>query len=375
MANKRIKDLSTTAAVTASDDFIAVDGATNGTRKLNGYSPTFGGNLTVSGTGGITSTAPSPLLRGSTSVLGGVPKLTLENTNIGAWNVYLSGTDGGDFKIDQDSTNKFRMALGTGNITLAGNLTVSGTGGSTFNAASVASPSSAYQANQAFRIISTTTAEVQQAFLSGGTYGYYIQVGGGSTYPLLLQPSGGNLLLGTTTDSGNGKLQLATHSTSAGGIGFGTDTALYRTAAGEVGLDALSGTSTVLGLRVAGTRKAYAYWESGTPTFTIAAEAASSSIKLLTANTLALTLDSSQNATFAGDLYGTTNLVLNATSGTNGNVYLRAKGTGYVRIDTGSGFRVETGKVNFSSLPTSSTGLSAGDLWVDTSAGNVVKRV
>ena len=51
MANKRIKDLSTTAAVTASDDFIAVDGATNGTRKLDAYSPTFGGNLTVSGTG------------------------------------------------------------------------------------------------------------------------------------------------------------------------------------------------------------------------------------------------------------------------------------------------------------------------------------
>ena len=51
MANKRIKDLSTTAAVTASDDFIAVDGATNGTRKLDAYNPTFGGNLTVSGTG------------------------------------------------------------------------------------------------------------------------------------------------------------------------------------------------------------------------------------------------------------------------------------------------------------------------------------
>ena len=81
--------------------------------------------------------------------------------------------------------------------------------------------------------------------------------------------------------------------------------------------------------------------------------------------TTALTLDSSQNATFAGDLYGTTNLVLNATSGTNGNVYLRAKGTGYVRIDTGSGFRVETGKVSFTSLPTSSAGLSAGDIWND----------
>ncbi len=51
MADIRINSLSTTASSTASDDFLAVDGTTNGTRKLNAYSPTFGGNLTVSGTG------------------------------------------------------------------------------------------------------------------------------------------------------------------------------------------------------------------------------------------------------------------------------------------------------------------------------------
>jgi hypothetical protein len=51
MADIRIKDLTTTASSTASDDFIAVDGATNGTRKLNAYNPSFGGTLTVNGTG------------------------------------------------------------------------------------------------------------------------------------------------------------------------------------------------------------------------------------------------------------------------------------------------------------------------------------
>jgi hypothetical protein len=45
MGNIRIKDIATTAASTASDDFIAIDGATNGTRKLSAYSPTIGGNL------------------------------------------------------------------------------------------------------------------------------------------------------------------------------------------------------------------------------------------------------------------------------------------------------------------------------------------
>ena len=40
--------------------------------------------------------------------------------------------------------------------------------------------------------------------------------------------SAGSILLGTTTDSSNGRLQLATHTTSAGGIGFGTDWTVHR---------------------------------------------------------------------------------------------------------------------------------------------------
>jgi len=50
MADIRIKDLTTTASTTAADDFFAADGATNGTRKLSAYSPSFGGNATVGGT-------------------------------------------------------------------------------------------------------------------------------------------------------------------------------------------------------------------------------------------------------------------------------------------------------------------------------------
>jgi hypothetical protein len=44
----------------------------------------------------------------------------------------------------------------------------------------------------------------------------------------------GNFLLGTTTDSSNGRLQLATHTTSAGGIGFGTEISLYRAGSGAL---------------------------------------------------------------------------------------------------------------------------------------------
>jgi hypothetical protein len=59
MADIRIKDLTTTASTTAADDFFAADGATNGTRKLSAYSPSFGGNATVGGTLTVNSTFAS----------------------------------------------------------------------------------------------------------------------------------------------------------------------------------------------------------------------------------------------------------------------------------------------------------------------------
>ena len=49
--------------------------------------------------------------------------------------------------------------------------------------------------------------------------------------------SQGYFLFGTTTDSSNGRLQLASHTTAAGGVGFGSDTVLYRSAAGQLTTD------------------------------------------------------------------------------------------------------------------------------------------
>lgn len=50
MADTRINAL-TTATSSASDDYLPIDGTTNGTKKLSAYSPSFGGDLTVSGLG------------------------------------------------------------------------------------------------------------------------------------------------------------------------------------------------------------------------------------------------------------------------------------------------------------------------------------
>lgn len=143
MADIRIKDLATTAASTASDDFVAVDGSANGTRKLNAYSPTFGGNLTVSGTGN--SSIAGNLGIGETSPV--VP-LHVKTTGTGTGDfdnaiaTFRSTAAGRTITLQfSDTTNQAYISsksgalnFGVGGATLgmslssAGNLTVSGTG-------------------------------------------------------------------------------------------------------------------------------------------------------------------------------------------------------------------------------------------------------
>ena len=98
-----------------------------------------------------------------------------------------------------------------------------------------------------------------------------------------------NLLIGTTTDSGNGKLQLATHTTSAGGIGFGTDVSLYRSAYGTLNVDGPTG--AVFGVRYNGTTKL----SLGVDATNGYIDAPASTIFRTNGTTTALTLDSSQH--------------------------------------------------------------------------------
>lgn len=119
------------------------------------------------------------------------------------------------------------------------------------------------------------------------------------------------LLLGTTTNSANGILQLATHTTSAGGIGFGTDTFLYRSAAGVLNmgggrlLSAVSGSASSVTFGIVDGTGIY-----GTSTTLSAA----------TNGTVALTLDASQKATFAGAVRFSTYGAGSATFDSAGNI-------------------------------------------------------
>jgi len=108
----------------------------------------------------------------------------------------------------------------------------------------------------------------------------------------------GNLLIGGVIDSGNGNLQLkSTSGTSAGGIGFGTDVSLYRYTAGRLGLAHIGGGTPTLYL-LEGTTETARLWTANGPCYldTLTAQP----IYFRPNGTTALTLDSSQNATFAG---------------------------------------------------------------------------
>ena len=423
MADIRINSLPTTATSSASDDYIAIDGSANGTRKLSIYSPTLGGNLTVSG--GIWSTgyasvpadSTSRLITGVTGGTGYVQSLTGSSTNAlsldgssvtirtGSYgtaavftstrNLLIDTTSDSGYKLDVNGTARIQSNLTvSGGTSVNGNLggygggaiRLNGSGGSSSNAIyteDTGSPSLYFDHratgntgnwywrngtnaattrmildsnnNLGLGVIPSSwydTAAYGRAFQIGSVMGFYgyangtnvqsrvycnayldgsaadrylasatatkLQLNQGSfefstassgtagntvtwNQAMTLNTSG-NLLLGTTTDSANGKLQLATHTTSAGGIGFGTDTSLYRIRNGTLALNDSSGTpSPKFEFYENGSYKSSIYTYLGN--MTIGTEAAGGSLTLRTAaGSTALTLDSSQRTILSGPL-------------------------------------------------------------------------
>jgi hypothetical protein len=174
---------------------------------------------------------------------------------------------------------------------------------------------------------------------------------GATAYHLELQPSGGAVLLGTSTNSANGKLQLATHTTSAGGIGFGTDTPLFRTGAGQLQIGTGSGNSVLEFNGAASGAEVITFYQAGTTVGQIGF-ISNTSLVLRTGvgPTTALTLDSSQNATFAGNATvgnGALDKEVIINSGASGSfsaaVKYQASGTNYWKVGRGA----SSGGANF----------------------------
>jgi hypothetical protein len=210
----------------------------------------------------------------------GTGSKTLEFTASGTGYLAFTNGDGSDGKLTEFLAYNVGLLLAPDAGQAGGGLTWYDTSG---NAANITLPASGV----------AWSVPTSGKTASGWTFGGNLTVSGTGTSNV-----GGTLVVGSTSAaSGSGKLELATHTTYAGGIGFGTDTSLYRVSAGNLAVDSISGTNPVVLLRESSVNKAYLATSSGT--MYIGTHTANS-IQLQTNTTTALTLDSSQNATFAG---------------------------------------------------------------------------
>lgn len=341
MADIRINALATTAASTASDDFIAVDGSANGTRKLNAYSPTFGGNLTVNG--GTVDNSPAsggPLFRTirpantGSAAFASIPNGALSASNV-EWYSGMIGSSA-DYKIwaYNGSTNTFAFtSTPAGNVTLAGNLTVSGTGNSTFagnviskNTAilfgdGVDNSASLYATGGPVKFWANAT-EAARIFSNGNLFVGASPVDGGQK----LQVSGTAAIAGTLTLTTAASSKVILTNTAASGVTWElnsfSDGDFFLTHAGVVNalqVSKTSGNATFAGnvtigsstsvvqeLRTATSNASRLISAFDTNRWyinsTYSGTGTAYKLEFLTANTTALSLDTSQNATFAGNI-------------------------------------------------------------------------
>lgn len=272
-------------------------------RMING-NLLIGGTSDISGSGGLKvfgTTASTSTTSGALQVAGGVG---IAGDIYGGGNFTLTGGT-----ITGVASGLSLVASGTNqNITL----TPSGTG-------SIVNGASTFSVTQGgYLKAGSSTARVLIG-PSGGT-GTIAAYDGSGVITLLY--NGSNLLLGTGTDSSNGKLQLATHTTRAGGIGFGTDTSLYRSAGGSLVVDYIGNSSPSLSLAANGSIQSRLFF-SGTNTFL--ESYTSHSLILRTNQTAALTLTNGQqvqvNATTASTSTTTGALVVSGGVGVAGLIY------------------------------------------------------
>jgi len=174
--------------------------------------------------------------------------------------------------------------------------------------------------------------------LYGGTVANYLDlpstgavsiVAAGTNQSITLTPSGTGfaqigsasgtlLLIGTGTNSNNGAIQLATHTTSAGGIGFGTDWSFYRIDANYFALSTTTGGATALRLQRSGTNYGQLYFDL-VDSYVEPLVNIPFSIRIN--GQYALTCDTSRNTTFAGIVIHKSYTVATLPAAAAGNTY------------------------------------------------------
>jgi len=400
MADIRIKDLTTTASSTASDDFIAVDGTTNGTRKLSAFSPTFGGNATVTGTltvsGATINTSGTNAAVKSTDGAVITKVQSVVSTPIG-----IVGTESNhDLGVYTNNTNRLNISAAgvvaisgtTASTTtssgalVVGNGTSGGLGvGGSINAGGniVLSPASVAASGEVgnLRIADSSNTNRKLFFGLDNTVSPngvgYIQstLTGTTTIPLQLQPLGGSLSVGNsgTVVTLNGTTASTSTSSGAlvvsGGVGVAGNTNIGGVA--SVG----GSSSAAVGVYVINTAL------TGTDQYGVASEPIWTSAANLGHTLWARTKTAASAFTLtAGHGVFVEIPTLGAGSAITNNYGVRINNQGTTGVTNAYGLYVASqsgastlnyaiytagGRINFQGLPTSSAGLPAGTLWND----------
>jgi hypothetical protein len=210
MADIRIKDLALTASSAASDDFMALDGASNGTRKMSAATPAF---LTSVTTPSLTSPASTNLTLGTGT---GGTALTLASST-------LAATFAGALNSNNETPLTFAATPTAGNV-----LGKQGTTGSSLfvNTAGASAPyGSGLGVDGTYSsFISTINIRALGTFSGGGYEGkmaFYTSLGTAQTQRMLLSSTGldvtGAATISSTTAGSSGAGALVV----AGGISAG----------------------------------------------------------------------------------------------------------------------------------------------------------
>lgn len=262
---------------------------------------------------------------------GNAANITLPASGV-SWNVPTSGyvTSGSSLNLSAGGTNQ-NITLtpsGTGviNSAFGSNLKLRTSLGTTnVGTARIGAWYSGYVSNADFAAI-----EMAAAGTSGGDIRFFTIQSGSTLSQKAMLAENGNFLIGTNVDS-SALLQVGTNTTTAaGGMKFGTDTSLFRSAAGALQLK--SSATAVLEIDGgAGNTRGIVIQAAGTEQAAITVAASGTSLLLSTGSprTTALTLDSSQNATFAGTGKFATSVTISKTD----NPYLLLRKTAATAVD------------------------------------------
>ena len=211
MADIRIKDLPTTATQTASDDFIALDGTVNGTRKIDASAPSFKTSVT----------SPSVVAPASTA-------LTLTGGSTGASLVLGQGATAANASITPTGTGSLIVTKNSTGNNVPGIILKNGALGYT-----------------ELDLYSGASDSVKMVLQASDTNSF-VAFSAGTNHPILFGINSsekmriattGNLLIGGTTDiPGSGGLKVfgttAASSTTTGALQVGSNVGLSGNAGG-----------------------------------------------------------------------------------------------------------------------------------------------